>query len=152
LRVTLDHPVLAHRLPACNPSDTLISRMTRRTAALRFAQFLAASPLLRADRKYSETVDPVQVPANVLDFARLAKSKLDPLAWDYIDEGSEDETALRDNRRAFDDLIIRPHFLQHDVSRIDTSTVLFGKKLDHPFFLCPTGGKNCIFPGGDAEA
>ena len=34
------------------------------------------------------------------------KKKLDPLAWDYLDEGSEDEAALRDNRRRFDDILI----------------------------------------------
>ena len=70
--------------------------------------------------------------ANVFDFAAFAKKKIDPLAWDYLDEGSDDEVALRDSRRAFDDLIIRPHFLDHDVSKIDTSITLFGKKLDQP--------------------
>ena len=68
-----------------------------------------------------------------------------------MDEGSEDEAALRDNRLGFDRLIIRPHFLLHDVSKIDISTNLFGQKMDHPIFLCPTGGKNCLFPGGELE-
>src|SRR5215510_15020347 len=98
--------------------------MTRREALAGFAQFLAASPLL-ADRKYSELTDPIFSVANVFDMAALARKKLDPLAWDYLDEGSEDEAALRDNRARFERLIIRPHFLQHDVSRIDVSTKLF---------------------------
>jgi isopentenyl diphosphate isomerase/L-lactate dehydrogenase-like FMN-dependent dehydrogenase len=126
--------------------------MTRRQAVLQFLQFAAASPLLRADRKHSELGDPLLGPANVFDFAKLAKAKLDPLAWDYMDEGSDDETALRDNRRRFDDILIRPHFLLHDVSKIDISTTLFGKKLDHPIFICPTGGKNCVFRNGEQEA
>jgi 4-hydroxymandelate oxidase len=125
--------------------------MTRRQAVTQFLQFLGASPLLLADRKYSEISDPVYGAVNVFDMARLAKAKLDPLAWDYIDEGSEDETALQDNRKRFDRLIIRPHFLAHDVSKIDTSTTLFGKKLDHPIFICPTGGKNCVFHNGEQE-
>jgi isopentenyl diphosphate isomerase/L-lactate dehydrogenase-like FMN-dependent dehydrogenase len=83
--------------------------------------------------------------------AKLAKKKLDLLAWDYIDEGSEDEISLRDNRARFERLIIRPHFLQNDVSKIDISTNLFGKDLSHPIFLCPTGGKNCVFPNGEQE-
>ena len=124
--------------------------MTRREALARFVQFLAASPLL-ADRKYSEMSDPINSVANVFDLAALARKKLDPLAWDYIDEGSEDEVSLRDNRTGFERLIIRPHFLQHDVSRIDTSIQLFGKQLDHPIFLCPTGGKNCVLPNGEQE-
>jgi 4-hydroxymandelate oxidase len=123
----------------------------RRRAILRFAQFLAASPLLRADHKFSETVDPVLEPANVFDFAKLAKAKLDPLAWDYMDEGSDDEASLRDNRARFDNLIIRPHFLAHDVSKVDVSTTLFGKKLQQPIYISVTGGKNCFLPNGEQE-
>ena len=128
-----------------------MSPLNRRQAAIRFFQFLAASPLLLADKKPGDLGDPVLGPANTFDFAKLAKSKLDPLAWDYIDEGSEDEASLHDNRSRFDNLIIRPHFLLHDVSKIDISTTLFGKKLEHPIFICPTGGKNCFFPNGEQE-
>src|SRR5688500_12839290 len=102
--------------------------MTQREAFGHFMRFLAASPLvLRADKKYSEIQDPIFEAVNIMDMARLAKKKLDPLAWDYLDEGSEDETSLRDNRAGFDKLIIRPQFLLHDVSKIDISTTLFGK-------------------------
>jgi isopentenyl diphosphate isomerase/L-lactate dehydrogenase-like FMN-dependent dehydrogenase len=125
--------------------------MTRRTALAGFFNFLAASPLLRADRKYSELKDPIYQAVNVFDFQKLAKAKMDPLAWDYVDEGSEDETALRDNRTGFDKIIIRPQFLLHDVKEIDISTTLLGKPLPHPLFLCPTGGKNCVRPNGDLE-
>ncbi len=94
--------------------------------------------------------DPLYGPINVFDFAALAKKKLDPFAWDYLDGGSEDELTLRDNRRAFDDLIIRPRFLV-DVSKIDTRIELFGKKIAYPIFLDPSGGKNCFFKGGELE-
>src|SRR5215472_7688709 len=125
--------------------------LTRRQAALRLFKFLAASPLLRADRKHSELADPLLAPANVFDFAKLAKAKLDPLAWDYMDEGTEDESSLHDNRDRFNHIIIRPHYLLHDVSKVDISTTLFGKKMDHPIFICPTGGKNCFFADGEYE-
>src|SRR5277367_5947437 len=97
-------------------------RLTRRQAALRLFQYLAASPLLRADRKYSELGNPLLQPANVFDFAKLAKAKLDPLAWDYMDEGTEDESSVHDNRSRFNNLIIRPHYLLHDTSKVDIST------------------------------
>ena len=71
--------------------------MNRRQALLRFCRFVAASPLLRADQKYSELTE-LRKQVNVFDFAKLAKAKLDPLAWDYLDEGSDDETSLRANR------------------------------------------------------
>src|SRR6266481_1059876 len=122
--------------------------MNRRQAILKFCQFLAASPLLRADRKLS---DPLLKQANVFDFAKLAKAKLDPVSWDYMDEGSDDEVSLRANRTDFERLIIRPHFLINDVSTIDTSTTLFGKKLTQPIYLSITGGKNCFIPNGEQE-
>src|SRR6266478_9061049 len=125
--------------------------MNRRQALLRFCQFLAASPLLRADKKYSELTEGLLKPVNVFDFAKLAKAKLDPLAWDYLDEGSDDEVSLHANRARFDDIIIRPHFLINDVSNIDTSTTLFGKKLTQPIYLSITGGKNCFIPNGEQE-
>lgn len=125
--------------------------MTRREALIGLAQFMAASPVLRADRKYIDLKDSIYAAANVFDMAKLCKAKLDPLAWDYVDEGSEDEVALKDNRQGFDNILIRPQFLLHDVSRIDISTTLFGKKLEHPIFLCPTGGKNCVMPDGEFE-
>jgi 4-hydroxymandelate oxidase len=124
--------------------------MNRRQALLRFCQFLAASPLLRADQKYSELTELLKQ-VNVFDFAKLAKAKLDPLAWDYLDEGSDDETSLRANRSGFDNLIIRPHFLLHDVASIDTSISLFGNSLPQPFYLSVTGGKNCFIPNGEQE-
>src|SRR5450631_701265 len=122
--------------------------MNRRQALLRVFQFLAASPLLRADKKYSELTDLLKQ-VNVFDFAKRAKAKLDPLAWDYLDEGSDDEVSLRANRSRFDDIIIRPHFLINDVSAIDTSITLFGKQLTQPIYLSITGGKNCFFPNGE---
>jgi len=125
--------------------------MTRRQAILKFCQFVAASPLLKGDRKYSDLDDPLFKQVNVFDFARLAKAKLDPLAWDYLDEGSDDEVSLRANRTHFDDIIIRPHFLINDVSSIDTSVTLFGKKLTQPIYLSITGGKNCFIPNGEQE-
>lgn len=125
--------------------------MNRRQAILSFFQFAAASPLLRADRKYSELNDPLLKLANTFDFAKAAKAKLDPLAWDYLDEGSDDEVSLRANRTDFDRLIIRPHFLINDVSTIDTSITLFGKKLTQPIYLSITGGKNCFLPNGEQE-
>ena len=126
--------------------------LERQLLAWAAASPFAASPLAAFDKKYSELGDPVLGPANTLDFAKLAKAKLDPLAWDYMDEGSDGESALRANREGFDRFVIRPHFLLHDVSKIDLSVTLFGKKMEHPIFLCPTGGKNCFFPNGELEA
>src|SRR5450631_1841290 len=108
--------------------------MNRRQALLRVFQFLAASPLLRADKKYSELTSLLKQ-VNVFDFAKAAKAKLDPIAWDYLDEGSDDEASLHANRARFDDIVIRPHFLINDVSKIETSISLFGKQLTQPIYM-----------------
>ena len=92
--------------------------------------------------------DPLYGPINIFDFRDLAKKKLDPLAWDYLEGGSEDEQALRDARDAFKNLVLRPRALV-DTHKIDTSLTLFGKKLDYPIFLDPAGGKNCFYRGGE---
>jgi isopentenyl diphosphate isomerase/L-lactate dehydrogenase-like FMN-dependent dehydrogenase len=92
--------------------------------------------------------DPLYGPVNVMEFAPLAKAKLDPLAWDYLDGGSEDEAALRDNRAGFSRIILRPRALV-DVHKIDLSLELLGLKLDYPIILDPAGGKNCFYPDGE---
>jgi isopentenyl diphosphate isomerase/L-lactate dehydrogenase-like FMN-dependent dehydrogenase len=83
-----------------------------------------------------------------MDFEPLAKSKLDKLAYDYLAGGSEDEVSLRDNRAAFERLILRPRPLV-DVQKIDLSLELLGQKLDYPILLAPAGGKNCFYPDGE---
>jgi 4-hydroxymandelate oxidase len=92
--------------------------------------------------------DPLLAPVNVMDFAEIARRKLDPIAWDYLEGGAEDEFSLRDNREGFNSLIIRPKALT-GVGKIDTSLELFGIKLDYPILLDPTGGKNCFRPNGE---
>src|ERR1700688_2030204 len=129
----------------------MVSLMNRRQAILKFCQFVAASALFKADRKYGDLGDPLLKQVNVFDFARLAKAKLDPIAWDYLDEGSDDEVSLHANRSHFDDIIIRPHFLINDVSKTDTSPSLFAKHLTQPIYLSVTGGKNCFVPNGEQE-
>jgi 4-hydroxymandelate oxidase len=124
--------------------------VNRRQAIRSFLQFVASSPLW-ADRKFSELADPLLKQVNVFDFAKLAKAKLDPIAWDYLDEGSDDEVSLRANRQDFNNILIRPHFLRNDVSKIDTSVTLFGKQLTQPIYLTVTGGKNCFVPDGERE-
>jgi 4-hydroxymandelate oxidase len=120
-------------------------RISRRDAARAFFGWAAGSGL-SFGQDYS---DPLYGPINVFEFAAAAKAKLDPLAWDYLDGGSEDEQALRDSREIFKDILIRPRMLV-DTHKIDTSLELFGKKIDYPIILDPSGGKNCFHPNGEA--
>ena len=124
--------------------------LSRRKALQNLAVFLLASPLLRTQDLSSDDDNPMLDLASVFDFAKYAKSQLDPVAWDYMDEGASDEVALRDARKAFDRIIIRPRFLT-DVHKIDVSMKLLGVDLPHPIFIDPAGGKNCFYPNGESE-
>ena len=59
-------------------------------------------------------------------------------AFDYVDGAAEDERTLAQNSGAFGRIEFRPNVLR-DVSEIDTTTSLFGKRLPMPLILAPTG-------------
>jgi len=76
--------------------------------------------------------------ANVDDLRKLAKRRLPIGVFDYIDGGAEDEITLRKNVEAYKKVSFKPRVLR-DMANIDTSTSLFGRKLDFPLVLAPTG-------------
>ena len=126
-----------------------MEREFRRREALRqLAAFCLASPLFAAAEKPS-LEDSTQL-ANVFDFRELARKLIDPVAFDYMDEGGKDEISLIENRLAFRRLILRPRFLT-DVHEIDVSTTLLDRKLEFPIYICPAGGKNCFYRSGEEE-
>jgi 4-hydroxymandelate oxidase len=125
--------------------------ISRRNALRGFLGWATAPGSLLAQRSTPAAPDyndPLYGPVNVMEFAPLAKAKLDPLAWEYLDGGSEDEFSLRDSRTAFNRIVIRPRVLVN-VQKIDLSLELFGKKIDYPILLDPAGGKNCFHPDGE---
>ncbi len=85
------------------------------------------------------------------EFVRAAKNRLDANVWDYLVGATETETTMRRNRMGIDSLGFRPRVLR-DVSKIDTSHLIFGRKARLPLFLAPVGGLESIHPGGAAEA
>src|SRR5438105_14040713 len=68
-------------------------------------------------------------------------------AWDYLVGGSESETTLRRNRRAFDRIAFRPRILV-DVSNVDPSTTFLGQKVRIPAILAPIGSLQVFDPDG----
>lgn len=121
---------------------------TRRAALRKLVGIFGAAPLAWAQEDKVDPDDPLYEPANVMDFIPLAKAKLDPIAFDYLEGGGEDEVSLRDNRERFNDIIIRPRALV-DVHKIDLSLDLWGIRLDYPILLDPAGGKNCFYRDGE---
>jgi isopentenyl diphosphate isomerase/L-lactate dehydrogenase-like FMN-dependent dehydrogenase len=85
------------------------------------------------------------------EFVKAAKIKLSPNIWDYLVGGTETETTLQRNRQALDSIAFRPRVLR-DVSRVDASGTLFGRKMRIPVLLAPVGSVESFEPGGAATA
>jgi isopentenyl diphosphate isomerase/L-lactate dehydrogenase-like FMN-dependent dehydrogenase len=86
---------------------------------------------------------------NLHEFVTQARVNLDRNNWDYLIGGSETETTLARNRLALDAIGFRPRVLR-DVSQIDTSRELFGRKLRIPVLCAPVGSLEVFEPGGGA--
>jgi isopentenyl diphosphate isomerase/L-lactate dehydrogenase-like FMN-dependent dehydrogenase len=93
----------------------------------------------------------VMGPVNLHEMEDAARKKIHKMAYDFIAGGVEDEITLRANREALSRIQLRPRVMI-DVSKIDASLVLLGKKMEFPIILAPTGGKNLVIPDGDLIA
>ncbi|GAC1044206.1 alpha-hydroxy-acid oxidizing protein [Rhizobium sp. No.120] len=75
---------------------------------------------------------------NVEEYRRKARRRLPRFVFDYLDGGSEDEVALKENRRAFEAIKMTPRLL-NNVSVRDQSIDWFGQRLPMPIVIAPTG-------------
>lgn len=81
------------------------------------------------------------------EIVKAAKIRLNPNIWDYLIGGTETETTLRRNRLALDTIAFKPRVLR-DVSKIDPSTEILGKKIRLPVMLAPVGSLESFEAGG----
>lgn len=86
---------------------------------------------------------------NIWDLRRLAERRLPKLIFDFLEGGAEDEWTARRNISAFENYSLLPRTLI-DVGAIDTSTQLFGKQIDWPVIIAPTGAAGVFHYSGDA--
>lgn len=85
---------------------------------------------------------------NLMDFRCIARRRLPAPVFHYMDGGADDEISLRRNVAAFDDYELLPAQLT-DVSRIDLQTTLFGKPVDWPVMISPTGASKLFHAEGE---
>ena len=90
----------------------------------------------------------MQTAANVGDLRLIARRRLPRGVFDYVDGGAEDEVTYRRNERDFYDWEFCPTVLR-DVSHIDTSSELLGRKIPFPLILAPTGFTRIVDPPGE---
>lgn len=74
---------------------------------------------------------------NFKDFRHLAQRRLPAPLFHYIDGAAEDEWTAARNTRSFDSVALLPNALA-DLSELDISTTLLGRKLSIPLFCAPT--------------
>ena len=88
---------------------------------------------------------------NIEDLRRLAQQRLPRCVFDYLDGGAEEELTLRENCRAFRDVIFRPRGAVA-VGDCDLKTRVLGHELFFPAMLAPVGYSRLMHPGGEVAA
>ncbi|HEV2653974.1 MAG TPA: alpha-hydroxy-acid oxidizing protein, partial [Ktedonobacteraceae bacterium] len=87
-------------------------------------------------------------PVNLNDYETLAQTRMERPIWDYYQGGSGDEITLRENRRVFDRLWLRPRVLVN-VDSIDASTSILGTPVSMPILVAPTAAHGMLLPEGE---
>lgn len=85
------------------------------------------------------------------DYAPLARERMGAQAWTYLDGAAGDGRTARDNRAAFDRLLLRNRVLA-EVAGGDTRVTLFGDTLEFPILLAPVARQKLAHPDGELAA
>jgi isopentenyl diphosphate isomerase/L-lactate dehydrogenase-like FMN-dependent dehydrogenase len=82
------------------------------------------------------------------DHEPVARELLPPEVYDYYAGGAGDEWTLRENRRAFDDWVIRPRMLTGAYPP-DPSTTILGTEISFPVLIAPWAYQHLAHPDGE---
>ena len=85
---------------------------------------------------------------NIADLREAARRRLPRGVFEFVDRGTEDEVALRNNRAALDRIRLKPRTLV-DVSGRSQEVTLFGRKVPMPIAVAPTGTAGLLTYGGE---
>lgn len=118
---------------------------TTRRQALLGALAIGVRSGLRAQGKRAVDLDQA---LSLPDFEALAQGRISHGAWARVQGGAADEITVRWNRKAYDEIRLRPRVLV-DVSKLDTSVTVLGEHLPFPIFLAPTGAQGFVYPNGE---
>lgn len=75
---------------------------------------------------------------SIHDLAKIAKKRTPKVVFDYVDGSAVDEITYARSKAAFAQIEFNSRVLR-DVSKIDTSETILGKKVDLPICFAPTG-------------
>jgi L-lactate dehydrogenase (cytochrome) len=88
---------------------------------------------------------------NIEDLRRAARRRLPRSVFDYIDGGADGEVTLRENVRAFDDVVFRPRCAV-ETPPPDLSATVLGTPIALPIVLAPVGSSRMFWPRGEEVA
>lgn len=88
-------------------------------------------------------------PTTLLDFEAIARQKMRHDHFEYYLGGANDEITLRENRDAFERLLLRPRMLR-DSSHRDLSVTVLGQRWDVPFMVAPMALAKLAHPEGES--
>lgn len=98
-------------------------------------------------------LSPLQhIPANVValsDYEALARERMTPEVWAYLEGGAADEITLRENRAAFDRLRLRGRVLA-PLAGGHTRVTICGHTFEHPLLVAPMAYQRLAHPDGEA--
>jgi len=87
---------------------------------------------------------------NIFDLREIAKRRLPRWLFEFVDRGTEEEVALRNNREAFERIKLMPRMLV-DVSGRKLDTTVFGREHRMPIGIAPTGAAGMMWYRGELE-
>jgi (S)-mandelate dehydrogenase len=85
---------------------------------------------------------------DIADLGRMARRRLPRGVFEFFDRGNGDETALIENRAAFERIKLNPHALVDTSSRSQEVT-LFGRRHRLPIAIAPTGSAGLAWHEGE---
>jgi isopentenyl diphosphate isomerase/L-lactate dehydrogenase-like FMN-dependent dehydrogenase len=84
----------------------------------------------------------------IYDLREIAKRRTPTAPFDYTDGSADQEISLARARQAFEDIEFQPRILR-DVSDVDLSSTVLGKKVSMPFAIAPTGFTRMMHTEGE---
>ena len=85
---------------------------------------------------------------SINDLAMIAKKRVPKVVFDYVEGSALDEVSYARSKEAFDQVEFTAHTLR-DVSKVDPSIEIFGKKVDLPILFSPTGYTRFMYHVGE---
>ena len=105
----------------------------------RLPRWAEIAPLVgRRDPSLTRLQSRLERCAGIGDIRALARRRVPPSVFDYVDGAAGSETTLRRSRQAYARVQFHPRVLR-DVSAVDLTTSMLGRPSALPFAFAPTG-------------